>query len=97
MKQEVKKQEMKKRKSHLDEVVRKVREYDDMAVITQLEQYGIAPSDYEVELNVYHSEERRGVPYLALLIRKALPPKQQAELAQAINEIDSTLCVIFKQ
>ncbi|HUL62214.1 MAG TPA: hypothetical protein VLT35_04055 [Methanocella sp.] len=83
--------------SRLDEVVKKVRMYDDARVITRLKHYGIAPDDYEVEMNVYHSEERRGVPYLTLLIHKALPKDKQAELAMELSRLDSTLCVIFKK
>jgi hypothetical protein len=82
--------------SHLDEVVKKVREYDNPAVIARLKHYGIGEADYRVEMNIYHSEERRGVPYLTMLIRKELPVAAQAELAQEISRIDSTLCVIFK-
>ncbi|MGA9139151.1 MAG: hypothetical protein WBZ29_02945 [Methanocella sp.] len=85
-----------KKHSHLDEVVKKIRKYDDPAVVSQLRQYGIKEGDYEVEMNVYHSEERRGVPYLTLLINKALPIEKQADLAMELNRIDSTLCVIFK-
>lgn len=83
--------------SRLDEVVKKVRKYDDARVISRLKHYGIAPGDYEVEMNVYHSEERRGVPYLTLLIHKALPVDKQAELALELSRLDSTLCVIFKK
>jgi hypothetical protein len=91
------KQQEKKQKSHLDEVVRKVRKYDDRAVISRLRHYGVGEGDYEVEMNVYHSEERRGVPYLTMLINKELPEATQAELALDLSRIDSTLCVIFKK
>lgn len=90
------KQQAKNQKSNLDEVVKKVRDYDNPAVIAQLKKYGISKEDYEVEMNVYHSEERRGVPYLTLLINKHLPMEKQTELAMDLNRIDSTLCVIFK-
>ena len=86
-----------KRHSHLDDVVKKIRKYDDPAVISRLRQYGIGEGDYEVEMNVYHSEERRGVPYLTMLINKELPEATQAELALDLSRIDSTLCVIFKK
>jgi hypothetical protein len=82
--------------SHLDEVVKKIQKYDNPAVISQLKQYGIGQGDYEVEMNVYHSEDKRGVPYLTLLINKVLPIDKQADLAMELNKIDSTLCVIFK-
>jgi hypothetical protein len=85
-----------KRHSHLDEVVKKIRKYDDPAVLSRLRQYGIGKDEYEVEMNVYHSEERRGVPYLTLLIKKPMSIEKQADLAMELNEIDSTLCVIFK-
>jgi len=85
-----------KRHSNLDEVVKKIRKYEDPAVISRLREYGIGEGDYEVEMNVYHSEERRGVPYLTLLINKAMPIEKQADLAMELNKIDSTLCVIFK-
>jgi hypothetical protein len=91
------KQQMKKKRSHLDEVVRKVQKYDDMAVISRLMRDGIGAADYRVEMNVYHSEERRGVPYLTLLVDKALSEEKQAELAMDLKRIDSTLCVIFKR
>jgi len=83
--------------SRLDEAVRRVRQYDNRAVIAQLERYGIAKGDYEVEMNIYHSEDKRGVPYLTLLVRKDLPKERQAELELAIRRIDETLCVIFKR
>ena len=54
-----------------------MRKYDDQAVISRLQQYGIGEDDYEVEMNVYHSEERRGVPYLTLLINKVLPTRSR--------------------
>jgi hypothetical protein len=85
-----------KKHSHLDEVVKKVREYDNPAVLSRLRQYGIGEGDYEVETNIYHSEDKRGVPYLTLLISKALPIEKQADLAMELNQIDSALCVIFK-
>lgn len=87
----------KEKSSRLDEVVKKVRKYDDARVIARLKRYGITPDDYEVEMNVYHSEERRGVPYLTLLVHKALPKDVQAELAMELSRLDSTLCVIFKK
>ncbi len=83
--------------SHLDEVVNKVRNYDDPRVIARLKHYGIKPGDFEVEMNVYHSEERRGVPYLTMLVHKALPKDKQAELAMELSRLDSSLCVIFKK
>lgn len=91
------KPQLKKQKSNLDEVVRKVQKYDDRAVISRLKRDGIGAGDYKVELNVYHSEERRGVPYLTMLISKELPEAKQAELALDLSRIDSGLCVIFKK
>jgi hypothetical protein len=91
------KQQTKPQKSHLDEIARKVRKYDNKAVIERLKGYGIGEKDFVVEKNVYHSEDRRGVPYLALLVNKALSKEDEAELALAISRIDSTLCVIFKK
>jgi hypothetical protein len=91
------KQQMKRQKNNLDEMVRKVQKYDDRAVISRLKRDGISAGDYRVELNVYHSEERRGVPYLTMLIHKELPEEKQAELALDLSRIDSGLCVIFKK
>jgi hypothetical protein len=87
----------KRSRSSLDEAVRKVRKYDDKAVVERLKSYGIGENDFRVEVNVYHSEERRGVPYLTLLIDKALPKEAQTELAMDLNRIDSTLCVVFRK
>lgn len=91
------KQQEKKQKSHLDEVMKKVREYDNPAVLARLGQYGIGKSDFEVEMNVYHSDDRRGVPYLTMLVSKGLPKEKQTELALELSQIDSSLCVIFKE
>lgn len=87
----------KKPKSNLDEVMKKVREYDNPAVLARLGQYGIDKGDFEVEMNVYHSEDRRGVPYLTMLVIKRLPKEKQTELAMDLSRIDSSLCVIFKE
>lgn len=66
-------------------------------VIDKLRQYGIGDADYTVKLGKYHSEERQGVPYRTLVVKKALPGEKQTDLEMDIRGIDASLCVIFKK
>lgn len=65
-------------------------------VKNKLRQYGIEECDYRLKLQTYNSEERKGVPYLALVIKKDLPDLAQFDLELELKNIDNTLCVLFK-
>lgn len=78
-----------------EEELKKMKNFDNKDVMKKLEQYGIKEGDYDVKINVYHSEEKRGVPYLTLVVNKPLPENDQANLETDIFKIDSGLCVVF--
>lgn len=72
------------------------RELLNQDVKNKLKQYGIEEHDYRLKMQKYHSEDKAGVPYRALIIKKSLPDEKQFELEMALKDIDSSLCVIFK-
>lgn len=73
------------------------RELLDKDVLKKLKQYGIEEKEYRVKLQKYHSQDKEGVPYRALIIKKDLPHAKQFELEMDIKNMDSSLCVIFKK
>ncbi len=72
------------------------REFLSEETRDKLKQYGIEEEDYRTKMQKYHSEDKSGVPYRALIIRKSMPEQKQFELEMALRNIDPTLCVIFK-
>ncbi len=79
------------------DTTRRVGKYDNKDVLKALKKYGIEKGDYEIQLGVHHDEEKRGVPYLSMVIFKRLPKKAEAELQFEILKLDPALAVLFKR
>jgi hypothetical protein len=65
-------------------------------VTDKLKNYGIREGEYRLQMGRYHTEDRKGVPYRMLIIKKRLPPEQQTRLEWELQSIDESLSVIFK-
>lgn len=72
------------------------REVLSQEIKNKLKQYGIEERDYRLKMQKYRSEDKAGVPYRALIIKKSLTDAKQFELEMELKDIDSSLCVIFK-
>lgn len=92
------KQEKLKREKMLDpDVIKDPAKMLNEGVIKKLNQYGIEDGEFKLKMGKYHSEERRGVPFCMLIVKKGLAADEQVNLEIEIREIDPSLCVIFKK
>jgi hypothetical protein len=77
------------------DLLKKVKSYDNKDIMNKLSDYGVEKGEYDVKMDVYHSEDRRGVPYLTLVVKKNMPKAMQMDLQMDLLKIDPGLCVVF--